>query len=61
MGARIMDKQEILSQARDYCGDIISWLEKEDYSSAQRMVSGLRKAIAIWKKDTKSEQSEVNK
>ena len=38
-------------QLEEYFEDIRFWLNKKDYSSAQRMVSGLRRAIAIWKKE----------
>lgn len=46
-----MNKEKMMDEARDYCGDIMRWLGEEDYSSAQQMVSGLRKAISIWKKE----------
>jgi len=46
-----MDKKEIQSEAKDYCGDILHWINKGDYSSAQRMLTSFRKAIGMWKKE----------
>lgn len=48
-----MEKQKRLEELEDYFEDIRRWIEQEDYSSAQKMVSALRKAIVIWKKQKK--------
>ena len=45
-----MDKDEIEINLNGYCGDIKKFVEIGDYSSAQRLVSGLRKFIVDLKK-----------
>jgi len=46
-----MNKEKMMEEIGEYCEDITGYLEQGDYSSAQKMVSGLRKAIPIWKRE----------
>lgn len=48
-----MNKEKMMEEAREYYEDITNYLEQGDYSSAQKMVSGLRRAIPIWKMEVK--------
>jgi len=48
-----MNKEKMMEEISEYCEDITSYLKQGDYSSAQTMVSGLRKAIPIWKREVK--------
>lgn len=44
-------EKEIEENLSDYCGGITEFVRKKDYSSAQRLVGGLRKFIASLKKE----------
>ena len=48
-----MNKEQIIQETEYYLEDILSWVKKEDYSSAQRMVSGLRNFMAEIRKEAK--------
>ena len=51
-----MNKEQMMDEAREYTGDILKFLGERDYSSAQNMVSGLRRSISIWKKEVKKDE-----
>ena len=48
-----MDKEELEENLSGYCGDIMKFVREGDYSSAQRLVSGLRRFIVALKKESK--------
>lgn len=48
-----MDKEKLEENLSGYCGDIKKFVREKDYSSAQRLVSGLRGFIASLKKEDK--------
>ena len=48
-----MNEQELEENLTGYCGDIKKFVREKDYSSAQLLVSGLRKFIAELKKCNK--------